>query len=92
MQTQRIDSGPDTPESNEPDLDPTDVQAAVLMALLSEEHRGLWTREELDRALSSSKLAVTDALTELRAAGLVHTHAELVLPTRAAQHMDRLSL
>lgn len=45
-----------------------------------------------DRALSSSKLAVSDALTELCAAGLVHTHAELVLLTRAAQHMDRLSL
>jgi len=92
MHTQRIDSSPDTPLTSEPDPDPTDVQAAIMTVLLSEEHQGPWTHEELDRALSSSKLAVADALTELRAAGLVHTHAELVLPTHAAQHMDRLSL
>jgi hypothetical protein len=66
--------------------------AAILCLLLSPDYHGPWTRDELQRELSSPPLAVTDALADLAGAGLIHLHGELVFASRAARRMDRLSL
>lgn len=92
MRTQRIDSGPDTPETSEPGSDPQATESAIMTVLLSGSHEGPWTEPELEREMSASALQVKDALSELRGAGLVHLHAELVHVTRAAQRMDQLDL
>jgi predicted DNA-binding transcriptional regulator len=58
--------------------------------LLADEHAGICTQAEIERELSCSRLAVKDTLAALTAAGLIHRHNELVLPTRAARRMDEL--
>ena len=76
------DSGPDQPAT----------EAAVMALLLTSSHPGIWTRAEIEREMSSSPLAVKDALSALHAGGLIHLHEELVTPTRAAQRMDELDM
>jgi hypothetical protein len=66
--------------------------AAIVGLLLADDYQGAWTYDDIERELSSSPLAVTDALADLRAAGLIHIHDELVLPTNAARRMDALEL
>lgn len=92
MRTQRIDSGVDTLDTGDPGADPQAVESAIMTVLLSGGHEGPWTESELAREMGASALDVKDALAELQGAGLVHLHAELVLTSRAAQRMDRLSL
>lgn len=65
--------------------------AAILGLLLGGDYQGAWTYDDIERELSSSPLAVADALADLRAAGLIHIHDELVLPTNAARRMDDLA-
>jgi hypothetical protein len=72
------------------------VQRAVL-ALLLAEHPTQMTVSELvgevaDRDDFAQRDAVERALRDLAAAGLVQRHRDLVLPTRAALHLDRLGL
>lgn len=66
--------------------------AAIMALLLADDYKGAWTYDDIERELSSSQLAVADALADLRAAGLIHIHDELVLPTNAARRMDALEL
>jgi hypothetical protein len=66
--------------------------AAIIGLLLAGDYHGPWTRDELERELSSSPIAVADGLAALRAAGLIHIHDELVFSTRAARRMDKLDL
>jgi hypothetical protein len=78
-------------ESLEP---PTDVERAVISELLTGEH-GLWTRAELERAVSGPRgnpSNVEDAINRLYDTGLVHVFGEFVTPTRAARQMDQLSI
>jgi hypothetical protein len=78
-------------ESLEP---PTDVERAVLLELLAGEH-GLWTRAELERAVSGPRGNpgnVEDAINHLCDTGLVHVFGEFVAPTRAARQMDQPSI
>ncbi len=66
--------------------------AAVITLLLASDYQGPWTRAEIERELSSPSLAVSDALADLHAAGLIHIHDELVFSTSAARRMDELDL
>jgi hypothetical protein len=70
-----------------------ETQRTVMMVLLSDEHSP-WTRADLQREIARAKgdpLAVTDAISDLYGAGLVHVTGELVTPTRAARYMDELT-
>jgi hypothetical protein len=87
--------GIDSPPANEDTTDGPDhpvTEAAIMGLLLSGGHAGIWTRAEIELEVSASPLNVQDALAALQASGLVHLHAELVTPTRAAQRMDDLEL
>jgi hypothetical protein len=72
------------------------VERAVISELLNGEH-GLWTREELMRAVAGPRgdeTPVEDAITHLYDTGLVHVFGrcgEFVTPTRAARAMDDIS-
>lgn len=66
--------------------------AAIIGLLLAGDYHGPWTRTEIERELGSSPLVVADALAYLRAAGLIHVHAEFVFSTHAARRMDALEL
>jgi hypothetical protein len=61
----------------------------VLELMLTDHAPGLWSARELAIAIGH-ELAVADAITELRATGLVHVHAGFVFPTRAAATYRRL--
>lgn len=94
MQTQNIDSSR-CPCRDEPsdDHDQGRTEAAIIALLLSTDHHGLWSREELIRELSASRLEATDALAGLVASGLIHELGpDFVAATRAAQRMDDLEL
>lgn len=71
------------------------IEAAVLRQLLALYPVQL-TLKELTRDLTgedgdfASKDAVARAVRELTAAGLVHRHGEVVLPSRAALRLDEL--
>ncbi|HEY5194673.1 MAG TPA: hypothetical protein VIJ39_12490 [Solirubrobacteraceae bacterium] len=94
MQTQNIDSSR-RPCKDEPNYDDDQgrTEAAIIALLLSTDHHGLWSREELIRELSASHLEATDALAGLAGAGLIHELGfDFVAATRAAQRMDDLEL
>jgi hypothetical protein len=71
------------------------IEAAVLRQLLAL-HPVQLTLKELNREILgeegdfSLKDAVERAVRELTAAGLVHRHGDLVLPSRAALRLDEL--
>ena len=94
MQTQNIDSGRCLcKDESSDDHDQRRTEAAIIMLLLSTDHHGLWSREELIRELSASRLESTDALAGLAASGLIHElGTDFVAATRAAQRMDDLGL
>ena len=58
-------------------------QNVLLFLMLGDPSPGLWSTEELSKALGDP-IATHDALTELHAYGLVHRQGEFVWPTRAA--------
>jgi hypothetical protein len=94
MQTQNIDSSR-RPYKDEPsdDHDQGRTEAAIIALLLGTDHHGIWSREELIRELSASRLEATDALAGLAASGLIHElGTDFVAATRAAQRMDDLEL
>lgn len=79
--------------------DPLRLQRALL-ALLIEEHDGLWSLAELDRCLHPSRdtplgeepnrSATEDAVEDLYVAGLVHRIGGYVTATRAARIAEEL--
>ena len=94
MQTQNIDSSR-RPCEEEPsdEHDQGHTEAAIIALLLSTDHHGIWSREELIRELSASRLEATDALAGLAASGLIHKlGTDFIAVTRAAQRMDELEL
>ena len=71
MPSQRIDSRPCARTGTDEPSDGHDqghVEGATIALLLSDDHHGLWSREELIRELSASRLEVVDALASLAAA------------------------
>ena len=64
-------------------LDDDDVDASIIRLLIESPVAGPWSVDELARELQDS-LAVTDALTRLRAMALIHRMGDLVFPTRVA--------
>jgi hypothetical protein len=68
------------------------IEHLVMLALLSSGYSP-YTRAELQREVSGSRgelLHITDAIESLYAAGLVNVAGELVIPSRAARHLDEL--
>ena len=69
-----------------------EVERIVMIALLSGD-RSPYSRAELEREASGSKdkpIDVEYAIENLYAAGLVNVAGDLVTPSRAAVHMDRM--
>jgi hypothetical protein len=69
-----------------------EVERIVMIALLASGHSP-FSRAELEREVSGSKdkpIDVSDAIEHLYAAGLVNVSGSLVVPSRAALHMDEL--
>ena len=67
--------------------------SGIITLLLSGDHHGVWSREELIRELSASCLEATDAISGLAGAGLIHKLGpDFVAVSRAAQRMDQLDL
>ncbi len=94
MQTQNIDSSRRACKDElSDDHDQARAEAAIISLLLGADHHGLWSREELIRELSASRLEAIDALARLAASGLIHELGlDFVAATRAAQRMDDLDL
>jgi hypothetical protein len=67
------------------------AQKAVLGLLLRPNEQRPWSVDEIEREVGE-KLAVTDAIAALHAAGLLHRCGEFVFASHAAVSMDRLSL
>jgi hypothetical protein len=93
MQGQRIDSSifANAKEAPEESREPS-AQAAIIGLLLSKDHHGVWSKEELVRELSAPRLDVIDAIANLRSAGLAHELDGFVIASRAAWSMDHLDL
>ena len=73
-----------------PNLD--DALAQALLALLTEDHAGLWSLDELDKTLTpGAKHRTEEAVQTLYGAGLVHRVGDLVCATRAAHVAQRLA-
>lgn len=72
------------------------AQAAVLTQVLTE-HPTPLTLADVEREIApdqdfAGRDAVARAVRDLSAVGLLHRHGDLVLPTRAAIHMDGLDI
>jgi hypothetical protein len=67
------------------------VDGAILDMLLHDEPQGVWSVEEVARALDDA-LAAADAIARLHAAGLVHRLGDFVFATRAAVRCAALGL
>lgn len=65
------------------------VEAGILERLTEPDDQRPWSVDELARDLGH-KLAVRDAVVNLHGLGLVHRCGELVFPTRAALHAERV--
>jgi hypothetical protein len=94
MRSQRIDSRRCTTGADDlcDEHEQSHVEGAIIALLLSDDHHGLWAREELIREQSATRLETIDALAALTGAGLVHDVGDFVVATRAARHMDQLDL
>lgn len=66
------------------------VDAATLRLLLAAD-AGLWSEEEVLRALDLPGALVADAFSRLASAGLIHRLSGFVWPTRSAVHAARLT-
>ena len=65
------------------------VQQALLDLLLTDEDPGLWSHDEIARAMGDPVVAI-DVTHTLQAAGLLHRLGDFVFPTRAAARYRRL--
>lgn len=64
-------------------------EAAVLDVLLAADGPGLWSVDELIRALGD-RLQALDGLRRLESYGLVHRLGDFVFPSRAAVHAEQI--
>jgi hypothetical protein len=87
MQTQRSDSTPEAPVSDEIRM----AEVGIMVRLLHTKHNDVWTRAELERHIGGNMLDFSDALLELHRSGLVHLEGELVTVSRAARRMDDIA-
>jgi hypothetical protein len=81
--------------------DPADALAQAILALLVDDHPGLWSLSELDRSLTSSgqtplgaeppRHVTEDVVEALYEAGLLHRIGQFVFATRAAHAALRLA-
>lgn len=67
------------------------MQKGILVLLLVQDAQRPWSVAEVEREIGE-QIATVDGLASLHAAGLIHRCGEVVFATRAALHMDGLSL
>jgi hypothetical protein len=79
------EAAPDLAEQDDAD------DAAVLGILIDSEHPGIWTAEEVMRALGGLT-SVADSLMRLERDGLIHRLDRFVFPTRAAVRANEVQL
>ncbi len=72
----------DEPSQIPPRQDEDVRENIVLHMMLDDATPGLWSTEELSRAVG--RIETADALPALHAMGLIHRHGDFVWPTRAA--------
>jgi hypothetical protein len=80
----------------EPTPDPAErsarTESTIMVLLIAEDEQRPWSTEELVLEIGRP-MDVTDAITSLHAAGLVHRTTDgFVFPTRAAVRMEQVSL
>jgi DNA-binding HxlR family transcriptional regulator len=69
------------------------AQRAIVMQLLSDEHRGPWTRSELARAIPDiDPRAVGEALVQLAAEEVAILEGQRVRASRCAWRLDALEM
>lgn len=73
----------------EPESDASAIEAGILERLTEDHDHRPWSVDELVRDIGVA-LATCDALANLQRLGLVHRCCDLVFPTRAAIHAERL--
>jgi predicted transcriptional regulator len=66
-------------------------EAAVLDLLMAEQGPGLWSVDELARALGD-RLQAVDGLRRLESYGLVHRLGDFVFPSRAAVRAEQIRI
>lgn len=71
---------------------PHDALAQAILALLIEDHAGLWSLHELERTMAPTTSGDTEeAVQALHGAGLVHRVGEFVFASLAAHTAQRLA-
>lgn len=78
---------PNTPQKAESSQE--SVETGILDLLTHDDDQRPWSLEDLIREYDD-KLAVEDAVDNLRRSGLIHRHAEVVFPSRAAVRFGQL--
>lgn len=77
-------------EKTTPSCDEDHGDWAVLSILLDcDGHRGLWSVEEIGRAVDGPMKAL-DAVSRLQRDGLIHRYGDFVFPTRAASRFNEI--
>jgi hypothetical protein len=65
---------------------------SIISPLLTDDDQRPWSIAELIRETGGNELAAIDALGRLARSGLIHrTRDDLVYPTRAALHLNRIA-
>jgi hypothetical protein len=74
-------------------MDEVQVERAIVLQVLRDDHPERWTRAELEAEVSDfDPLTVNEALTRLEAEGVVILDGENVEASRCARRMDALEL
>jgi len=69
------------------------IERAIILLVLDEDHAEVWSRAEIEVAMSDIEpLAISDALACLAAEGVLRLDDEQVRASRCARHIDSLEL
>jgi DNA-binding HxlR family transcriptional regulator len=81
------------PTEGDPVAESERVHCLVLNVVVDKKQRP-WSVEEIVRAVDGmcSTLAIEDALSQLQVLGLINRTNELVFPSQAAAHLERLGM
>lgn len=72
---------------------PRQIESAILLQLLRDDHHRQWSRAELEGELFDiDSVGVKDALACLHAMGVVHVNGEHIQASRIAWHISALKM